>query len=385
VSSRRRILYVQYTDPAGYPPLRHSSRILAEKGWNVLFLGSGADGSGDLRFEATPGIEVRMFGFCHSGWRQKLHHLSFCAWAFWAIFRWKPSWIYASDPFSCPVALGASWFFSLPVIYHEHDSPSPVPRGFWAHRISWARRRLAGRSRFSLLPNQQRAERFSEEMNRPKEVLCVWNCPPRKEVLGPRGQEWQEPLRLIFQGSWGPGRLPMSVLEAMVILKGRVHLTVVGYETVGHRGYAKLFRKKAQDLGVAAQLDWKESALAWREMLVCIRQADVGLSLVPVSTQDSNEKWMVGASNKPFEYLACGLALLVPDSAEWRQAYVNPGYGRACEAGDPRSIEKELLWFLEHPAEMRAMGERGRQRVLQEWNYETQFAPVLSRMEGGVK
>lgn len=209
----------------------------------------------------------------------------------------------------------------------------------------------------------------------------MWNCPPRKEVLAPRGQEWKKPLRLIFQGSWGPGRLPVSILEAMVILKGQVHLTVVGYETVGHRGYKKLFRKKAQDLGIAAQLDWKESALPWREMLTCIRQADVGLSLVPVSTQDINEKWMVGASNKPFEYLACGLALLVPDSAEWKRTYVNSGYGRDCDPGDAQSIARELRWFLEYPGEMRAMGERGRARILSEWNYGRQFSPVLERLE----
>ena len=43
----RRILYVQYTTPAGYPPLEHSSRILADRGWEVQFLGSGASGDAD--------------------------------------------------------------------------------------------------------------------------------------------------------------------------------------------------------------------------------------------------------------------------------------------------------------------------------------------------
>jgi hypothetical protein len=31
---------------------------------------------------------------------------------------------------------------------------------------------------------------------------------------------------------------------------------------------------------------------------------------------------------------------------------------------------------------MRQMGERGRQRILEEWNYERQFSPVLERLEG---
>src|SRR5690348_15644855 len=33
------VLYVAYTDPAGYPPLHHSARILADSGFTVLTLG----------------------------------------------------------------------------------------------------------------------------------------------------------------------------------------------------------------------------------------------------------------------------------------------------------------------------------------------------------
>jgi hypothetical protein len=39
--------------------------------------------------------------------------------------------------------------------------------------------------------------------------------------------------------------------------------------------------------------------------------------------------------------------------------------------------EKALRWFSEQPKETRKMGEQGRQRILTEWNYEVQFAPVL--------
>jgi hypothetical protein len=35
-----KILYLQYTNPAAYPPLEHNSRILANEGWQVLFLGN---------------------------------------------------------------------------------------------------------------------------------------------------------------------------------------------------------------------------------------------------------------------------------------------------------------------------------------------------------
>src|SRR5437016_1577910 len=87
--STRRVLYVQYTNPGGYPPLEHSSRILADAGWQVLFLGTGALGADPLRLPAHPGISLRQIPFSRSGWRQKLHYAWFSAWVLsWTIF-WR--------------------------------------------------------------------------------------------------------------------------------------------------------------------------------------------------------------------------------------------------------------------------------------------------------
>ena len=58
MSRARRILYVQYTNPAGYPPLEHSAMILARQGWEVAFAGAGIDTVERLRLPAHPNILV---------------------------------------------------------------------------------------------------------------------------------------------------------------------------------------------------------------------------------------------------------------------------------------------------------------------------------------
>src|SRR5262245_24664189 len=89
-----RVLYVQYTNPAAYPPLQHSSRLLANKGWQVLFLGSGSHGADALQFPQHPNIRVKRMPLCPAGWRQKLDYIRFCVWiAFWSLW-WRPRWIY---------------------------------------------------------------------------------------------------------------------------------------------------------------------------------------------------------------------------------------------------------------------------------------------------
>jgi spore maturation protein CgeB len=111
---------------------------------------------------------------------------------------------------------------------------------------------------------------------------------------------------------------------------------------------------------------------------------DVGLSLLPHDADDPNQRTMTGASNKPFDYMACGVTLLVSDLPDWRSMFVEPGFGLACQPDSAGSIQSALEWCLTHPLECVAMGERGRRQVLTAWNYERVFAPALSEMQAGV-
>src|SRR5207247_348205 len=96
------------------------------------------------------------------------------------------------------------------------------------------------------------------------------------------------------------------------------------------------------------------------------RDARVGLALMPLRSDDVNESAMAGASNKPFDYMACGLALLVSDLPDWCDLFLRPGYGLGCNPEDSDSIAQALQWFFDHPAKTRAMGRRGRQQILAE-------------------
>jgi glycosyltransferase involved in cell wall biosynthesis len=188
---------------------------------------------------------------------------------------------------------------------------------------------------------------------------------------------------VLYHGSIVPARLPATVLGALARLPAGGRLRVVGYETPGNEGYVGQLQEAARRVGIGDWIEVLGAIPSRRELFERCRQCDVGLALMPLASSHFNERTMAGASNKPFDYLACGLAVLVSDLPDWRRLYVEPGYGLACDPGDPESIAAALRWFLEHPGETRAMGERGRRRIAAEWNYETQFAPVLRQMTDG--
>jgi glycosyltransferase involved in cell wall biosynthesis len=372
-----RILYVQYTNPAGYPPLEHSSEILADRGWQVLFLGTGAHGANALELPAHPNITVHRWKFQQPGLWQKLHFLAFNNWALITALRWKPKWIYASDVLACPSALILKKF-GFRVLYHEHDSPEGAASSFFQRFLLWCRKKLARCADLCVLPNEKRIEVFKKQTGTSRPVICVWNCPAGEEAeLEPKKPA--DELILFYHGSIVPDRLPVSVIYALANLPSSIRLRIAGYETVGHPGYVRELKEFADSRKLGSQFEYLGS-LSREALLSETRKAHIGLALMPIKAMDLNLQTMTGASNKPFEYMACGLALLVSDLPDWSGMFIDPGFARACDPQDPKSIASVLRWFLENPVETRNMGERGRHQVLVDWNYETQFKPVLDRL-----
>ena len=381
----RRILYLQYTNPAAYPPLQHSSRILADRGWEVLFLGREMDDTEDLRFPPHERITVKRLPSVSSGARQKLHYLTFVLWAMGWTLRWRPDWVYVSDPLACPAAFLLSFLPGVSALYHEHDSPAPAAHAkgesAWMRVVRYGRRQLVQRAEVCVLPNEQRAQHFAEETEVPaSNVQCVWNCPAREEAkprLTPEAAE--DEMRVLYHGSLNTARLPFSILKALSDLRECVRLEVVGYETIGSEGYLSRLDDYAARRGVRHRVDLR-GALSRPELLDHARTCHVGLSFMPLHTDSLNMQHMAGASNKPFDYLASGLPLIVSDLPDWQEMYVENEYGLACDPRDPASIAEVLRFYVENPEQRRQMGEAGRQRILGEWNYEEQFRPVLKRL-----
>lgn len=375
----RKILYIQYTNPAAYPPLEHSSRILANDGWQVLFLGTESLGASELRFPSHENIQVRQLSFSPAGWGQKLHYLLFACWTLFWVLYWQPRWVYASDHLSAPVALILSLLFNLNVLYHEHDSPAAIQTSFFQRLCLTARCQLAQRAQLCILPNQTRLARFRQETATKTEMVCVWNCPRNEEVSPPHKLQTDTVLSLYYHGNLSPQLLPIEIIRCMASSYYKIRLTVIGYETTGSQGYGACLEEEARNLGISERLTILEPK-SRQELWQYLRKCDVGIALFPRSQGNINLQNLVGASNKVFDYLAGGLAVLVNDSPDWCQMIVANGYGLACDPADITGIAAKLRWFCEHPVEMRAMGEKGRQRIELEWNYETQFAPVRTRL-----
>ena len=280
---------------------------------------------------------------------------------------------------STPSGLLVSLVTNSFVVYHEHDSPNPEGAGGrtgFQKLLRWTRRLLVRRAGAVVLPNAERAAILVRETGLINPAIVIWNCPRLDEVGGPRVDPLDR-IWLFYHGSLGPERLPVHIIDVLARLPERVGLRVVGYETLGSVGYLDRLRARARALGCAHRLETPGTIPTRRELLAICRASDIGMALMPMDTKDINLKAMTGASNKVFDYMASGLALIVSDLPDWRLTFCDEGLAVPC---DPRRVDHlaaAIEGLVGDPVRLRQMGERGRQRVVRDWNYEAQMQPLL--------
>ena len=232
----RRVLFIQATEPAAYPPLIHASMLMAEAGWEVTFLSAPFDGQparaaapSAHRGAGDPAAAVAcdgQGGLCRAmpppppGWRCDCSPTSSMP-----PIRWGRG----------PGCLAAR-LARARLVYHEHDSPAPA-----SLRPSLARARAAAAQRAELVifPNEARARIAQAELGFSADRLrIVWNM-PRLAELPALDSRPEAPLVLYYHGSITPDRLPLTVVEAVRRLCGRACLRIVGYEAPGAAGYVQ--------------------------------------------------------------------------------------------------------------------------------------------------
>ncbi|MEO8192485.1 MAG: glycosyltransferase [Gemmatimonadales bacterium] len=377
-SDTGRVLFLQYANPAAYPPVVSASRLLAKAGWRVRILDPGSRDTESISFPPEEGVDVVSLAYVPPGWRQKVHYVRYGISALRTAATWKPQWIYGSDFIVTPILRCLGLLTGIRIIYHEHDTPSASQSSFFLNFCMRARRAVARGAAAVVVPNRERAAAVEADLGITPPLL-VWNCPTREEVSDDPAQS-HDGLRLLYHGSINDSRVPMTLIQALALAGDSVTMTIVGYETIHSRGYSEALRREAERLGVSGRVTVLPSRN--RESLESLRlQHDVGIAIVTSAPADLNLAHLAGASCKVFEYMSAAMVPLVSATNDWKTDFIDPGLAIGCDPGSAESIASAIQWLREHPLERREMGARARERIADEWNYETQFAPVMSLLD----
>lgn len=91
------------------------------------------------------------------------------------------------------------------------------------------------------------------------------------------------------------------------------------------------------------------------------------------------EAFKVSYAVKMFEYMYAGLPVIASNFDLWAEMLEGDGYcALLVNPLDPLEIAKAIDWLVSHPAEAEAMGQRGRELVLQKFNWNSEEQKLLA-------
>lgn len=84
---------------------------------------------------------------------------------------------------------------------------------------------------------------------------------------------------------------------------------------------------------------------------------------------------------KLFELMACGVPVIASDLPFFRKTVYDQGCGLVVNPLDAQAVADAIIYLIEHPEEARRMGERGRELVRTEYNWESESKKLIALYE----
>ena len=380
----KKALYIQFFNPMHCPVLIHGCNILSHKGWKLLLLGAQniADPSNRMEMKLHKNITIKLLEYAKPGMQQRLQYLFFNLWILLTIIFWRPQVLYASEKLVCPIAYIIKIFSNkIKVIYFEPmyaGEGSQIRPRF----VRVSRAKLAKIADLCLVPNEARLEKFVNDVGTCKNIIFVYQFPRREEFHDISLKEkpaGTSRLKLFSFGHIGPDRLPIQLFEALEKLKDKVELVISGVIPEGVQNYGSTIKKEIKNRGLEENIEYVGLIKERDDLYRQCSKADVGLTFTGKTIKP--EFRTEGGSQRPFEMMGLGLVPLVSDLKEWEDFFVKDGYAYSCNSDSADSIKTALEFLYENRSSLYEIGERNKKKILEEWNYNSEFKKVESYIE----
>ena len=177
---------------------------------------------------------------------------------------------------------------------------------------------------------------------------------------------------LVHLGLFSKPRGWPQVLDAMGAMRHKnLKLLVIGEINDGSRPE---FEQRVKNLGLDTRvkiMDWMPFDQAFQHLL----NADIGI----IGFQPGILNNVYAMPHKMFDYMAAGLAVVLPDFAvEVAPVISESGCGVLIDSADPCDIAAKLDSMLDNPESILSMGENGKEAVASHYNWENEADKLIA-------
>jgi glycosyltransferase involved in cell wall biosynthesis len=204
-------------------------------------------------------------------------------------------------------------------------------------------------------------------------TVIVHNYPLARELTMLPSVPWESrDMAIAYVGSSVTiGRGGKEMVEAMGLLPADLKVTL---EMVGPFLPAELKEQLSTDPGWSRV---KPYGFVDRKGVANV----LGRVRAGLVVEHPEPNYVAGKPIKMFEYMAAGIPVVSSDFPLWRQIVDGAGCGICVNSLDSRQIAKAIEFLLTHPAEAEAMGRRGRQAIIERYNWDLEEGKLLSLYE----
>lgn len=173
-------------------------------------------------------------------------------------------------------------------------------------------------------------------------------------------------LILIYQGGITKIRGVKKIIEALELIDEKVELLLFGKWEVGFEEECKqlLGWQKTKNLGIIKQ----------EELYGYGKSADVGI--INYLSSPNNDDSL---PNKPFEYMACNLPIIMSDFSHWEEMFKECAL--FCNPENSREVAEKIKILAKDPILRENMGKNGRALVEKEYNWEKESKKLIKMYE----
>jgi glycosyltransferase involved in cell wall biosynthesis len=200
-------------------------------------------------------------------------------------------------------------------------------------------------------------------------TICVQNFPLLSELAEVPEDYAARPNEILYVGALTEIRGFREMLAATDLAARQVEdskLVLVGTFAPA---------SKEVEIGAAQKagtpVEWK----GWQDragVLDALSRARVGVVIVhPVPN------YVESQPTKIYEYMGAGIPVVASDFPRWRELVMGTGSGVVVDPCDPTAVAAAIVDLLKDEARSIEMGRRGRQAVLDTYNWESQLAALV--------
>jgi glycosyltransferase involved in cell wall biosynthesis len=285
-----------------------------------------------------------------------------------SVLRWKPDVVTGHEPETAALGLhlralcGARVVFDVHEVWQETMAERmprfirPLARRAFAEALRCIARRVDWITTVS-----PPIRDFYRAVRRDGRVDIIYNS-PLIEVFPLCRQDVEGPVVIAHEGSLNIGRGMLEMLEALAMARRsiEVRLLIVG----GVRQWDRAqFDARVSALGLAAAID-SPGWVSYDSIGRLLSQSQIGIVAMQPSTNN-----YVGLSNKLFNYMCCGLAVIVPEGSATADLVREADCGVAVDTTSAGAIAGAIVKLARDPALRRRLGANGRRAIEQTYGW----------------